>query len=71
MITENLYESNAYLKEFSAAVLSCEAGEGGWLVELDRTAFYPEGGGQPCDLGPWAAPGCWTCRSGTARCSTP
>ncbi len=51
MITEKLYESNAYLKEFSAAVLSCEAGEGGWLVELDRTAFYPEGGGQPCDLG--------------------
>lgn len=51
MITEKLYENNPYLKEFSARVLSCEAGRGGWLVTLDRTAFYPEGGGQPCDLG--------------------
>ena len=51
MITEKLYENNPYLKEFSARVLSCEAGKGGWLVVLDRTAFYPEGGGQPCDFG--------------------
>lgn len=51
MITEKLYENNPYLKEFSARVLSCEAGKSGWLVTLDRTAFYPEGGGQPCDLG--------------------
>ena len=51
MITEKLYENNPYLKEFSTRVLSCEAGRGGWLVTLDRTAFYPEGGGQPCDLG--------------------
>lgn len=51
MITEKLFESNPYLKDFTAAVLSCAEGKGGWLVELDRTAFYPEGGGQPCDLG--------------------
>ena len=51
MITEKLYENNPYLKDFSARVLSCEAEKGGWLVTLDRTAFYPEGGGQPCDFG--------------------
>ena len=51
MVTEKLYENNPYLKTFEGAVLSCEAGKGGWVVTLDRTAFYPEGGGQPCDLG--------------------
>ena len=51
MMTEKLYESNAYLKTFTAQVLSCEAVKNGWAVVLDRTAFYPEGGGQPCDLG--------------------
>ncbi|MBQ1410313.1 MAG: alanyl-tRNA editing protein [Oscillospiraceae bacterium] len=51
MTTERLYESNAYLKEFDAQVISCEAAKGGYAVVLDRTAFYPEGGGQPCDLG--------------------
>ena len=39
------------LTTFTAKVLSCEAGKGGYLVTLDRTAFYPEGGGQPADHG--------------------
>lgn len=51
MTTEKLYERNPYLKEFDAQVISCEAAKGGYAVVLDRTAFYPEGGGQPCDLG--------------------
>ena len=51
MLTEKLYESNPYLKEFSAQVLDCQPCKGGFAVILDRTAFYPEGGGQPCDLG--------------------
>lgn len=51
MMTQKLYESDSYLKEFTARVLSCEACKGGYAVVLDRTAFYPEGGGQPCDLG--------------------
>ena len=50
-MTEKLYERDSYLREFSAQVQTCEAAEGGFLVTLDRTAFYPEGGGQPCDLG--------------------
>ncbi len=48
---EKLYYLDPYLKEFKATVLKCEKGEKGFEVELDKTAFYPEGGGQPCDLG--------------------
>lgn len=42
-----LYQLDAYLKEFDAAVIVIE----GNAVALDRTAFYPGGGGQPHDLG--------------------
>ena len=51
MSTIKLYETNPYQKTFTAQVLSCEAAGDRWLVVLDRTAFYPEGGGQPWDLG--------------------
>ena len=50
-MTEKLYEQNAYQKDFTAQVRACEREADGWAVVLDRTAFYPEGGGQPCDLG--------------------
>jgi len=48
-MTELLYQTDSYLKEFTAIVTAVDAETR--AVILDRTAFYPGGGGQPCDLG--------------------
>lgn len=48
-MTEPLFQTDAYLREFSAVITSGEAETR--TVLLDRSAFYPGGGGQPCDLG--------------------
>lgn len=52
-VTEKLYYDDPDLLEFTARVVRVTAGadEGRASVVLDRTAFYPEGGGQPCDTG--------------------
>ncbi len=50
-MTIKLYENDAYIKEFEATVLSCEECKDGYLLELDKTAFFPEGGGQQADTG--------------------
>ena len=51
MNTRKLYYENCHQSQFSAKVLACEETEKGFWVTLDATAFYPEGGGQACDLG--------------------
>ena len=48
-MTELIYQTDSYLQEFDAAILSVQADSR--AVVLDRTAFYPGGGGQPCDFG--------------------
>ena len=51
METIKLYYENPRMAVFTASVLYCREEDGGFSVLLDRTAFYPEGGGQPCDTG--------------------
>ena len=49
--TAKLYETGPYVQTFTATVLVCTPAGEQFAVQLDRTAFYPEGGGQPCDTG--------------------
>ncbi len=48
-MTELLYQTDSYLKEFNATITVVD--EASRSVVLDRSAFYPGGGGQPCDFG--------------------
>ena len=50
-MTVKLFENNSLLKECTATVTACTEKEGRYLVELDQTVFFPEGGGQLSDKG--------------------
>jgi len=50
-MTRKLYYEDSHLRQFDAVVTGCEETKEGYLITLDATAFYPEGGGQACDLG--------------------
>ena len=49
--TIKLYDNDSHEKEFTALVRSCVSSGDFFKVELDRTAFFPEGGGQYADTG--------------------
>lgn len=51
MEIERLYEADPYIREFDARVMACEQVKDQYRILLDRTAFFPEGGGQPGDRG--------------------
>lgn len=59
MKTTKLYQFDAYIKEWDAKITSVtglsipdlDIGYEGYIVTLDKTAFFPEGGGQSCDTG--------------------
>jgi misacylated tRNA(Ala) deacylase len=54
-MTALLYQTDSYIKEFDAKITSVLPTER--AVVLDQTAFYPGGGGQPCDFGTLAVDG--------------
>lgn len=52
MMTTKLYQIDTYLKEWDARILAAKpAADGDCLIQLDQTAFFPEGGGQGADHG--------------------
>jgi alanyl-tRNA synthetase len=50
-MTEKLYYSNPYITTWTTTIKDIYEDNGSYLVTLEQTAFYPEGGGQPSDQG--------------------
>ena len=50
-MTEKLYYSDSHCRAFTARVLDCKACGDEWEILLDKTAFFPGGGGQEADRG--------------------
>ena len=50
-MTKKLYYESAYIREWKTQITRRLEREDGTYLVLNETAFYPHGGGQPCDLG--------------------
>ena len=50
-MTVRLFDADSHLRAFTAKVIACESAGDLWRAELDRTAFFPAGGGQAGDVG--------------------
>lgn len=50
-LCKKLFYDNTYIKNFTANIIDIEKRDGLFHIVLDKTAFYPEGGGQPWDQG--------------------
>ena len=50
-MTERIYDYDSHVMDFSARVVSCTPADGAFDVVLDRSAFFPGGGGQDPDTG--------------------
>lgn len=50
-MTQKLYYEDQYIKEFTAEIINIIEKNHEFHIELDKTAFFPGGGGQPCDIG--------------------
>lgn len=48
---KKLYYENQYIKSFKAEIINIKEDNGKFHIQLDETAFFPGGGGQPCDIG--------------------
>jgi alanyl-tRNA synthetase len=51
MNTEKIYQKNAYLRESHGIITSVFTRDSKKILTLDRTLFFPTGGGQSCDIG--------------------
>lgn len=50
-MTKSLFLEDSYLKEMEATILETSQENNRWKIVLDKTVFYPMGGGQPTDQG--------------------
>ena len=50
-MTRKLYYEDSHMDRFESTVTGCVQTDRGFEITLEATAFYPEGGGQACDLG--------------------
>lgn len=50
-MTKKLFYKNTYIKDFTSSITKIIEKNKEFHIQLDQTAFFPEGGGQPCDQG--------------------